>query len=532
MIPVLGALLLKRHQPIYQLCTSDRNPLPMRRLVELTALSNRREHRKRGGPMGKLAPHLEAVVVSQSTYELVSETLPKLLKHGSALAKTLMGGESIPARKIAQQVDSLTENAELARSLVEVYRPYIQELVYTFHGNNIRALYKTLTPADVERHPYSPEKIDWAGYWIDVHLPGLRRHIFPQLDLHTRSRPRAPFRYKTLLEMLDRAAEKYGALPALEARKSSGQRTSISYRELRDAAHRAGLLLGIRGIKHGDRVLLIGENSTDWVIAYFAILNAGAVAVPLDHLISPDELAAICRIAEPRAALVSTACAGRLGKAVREAAGNIVELELGELQRPFVLRHRSTAAPSIDRKTLASIVFTSGTTGAPKGVMLTHGNFSSEVGMLARVFALDSNDVLLSLLPLHHTFEFTCGMLLPLAMGARIVYPLGVDAASLSRTLAGVRPTALIGVPALWEAVHRRILDEVEARGPFFQAAFDRLRDFNRRLDGDYHLNLGTILFRQAHTALGGRLRLAVSGGAALPPVSYTHLTLPTICSV
>ena len=517
MIPVLGALLLKRHQPIYQLCTSDRNPLPMRRLVELTGLSNRRENRKRGGPMGKLAPHLEAVVVSQSTYELVSETLPKLLKHGSALAKTLMGGESIPARKIAQQVDSLTENAELARSLVEVYRPYIQELVYTFHGNNIRALYKTLTPADVERHPYSPEKIDWAGYWIDVHLPGLRRHIFPQLDLHTRSRPRAPFRYKTLLEMLDRAAEKYGALPALEARKSSGQRTSISYRELRDATHRAGLLLGIRGIKHGDRVLLIGENSTDWVIAYFAILNAGAVAVPLDHLISPDELAAICRIAEPRAALVSTACARRLGKAVREAAGNIVELELGELQRPFVLRRRSTAAPIIDRKTLASIVFTSGTTGAPKGVMLTHGNFSSEVGMLARVFALDSNDVLLSLLPLHHTFEFTCGMLLPLAMGARIVYPLGVDAASLSGTLAGVRPTALIGVPALWEAVHRRILDEVEARGPFFQAAFDRLRDFNRRLDGDYHLNLGSILFRQAHTALGGRLRLAVSGGAALP---------------
>src|SRR6266446_1532545 len=319
------------------------------------------------------------------------------------------------------------------------------------------------------------------------------------------------FRSSTSIREADRA------LPALEARKSSGQRTSISYRELRDATHRAGLLLGIRGIKHGDRVLLIGENSTDWVIAYFAILNAGAVAVPLDHLISPDELAAICRIAEPRAALVSASCARRLGKAVREAAGNIVELELGELQRPFVLRRRSTAAPIIDRKTLASIVFTSGTTGAPKGVMLTHGNFSSEVGMLARVFALDSNAVLLSLLPLHHTFEFTCGMLLPLAMGARIVYPLGVDAASLSGTLAGVRPTALIGVPALWEAVHRRILDEVEARGPFFQAAFDRLRDFNRRLDGDYHLNLGSILFRQAHTALGGRLRLAVSGGAALP---------------
>ena len=74
MIPILGALLSRKHKPIYQLCTSDRNPLPMRRLVELTALSNRREHRKDGGTMRWLGPHLEAVVVSQNTYDLASET--------------------------------------------------------------------------------------------------------------------------------------------------------------------------------------------------------------------------------------------------------------------------------------------------------------------------------------------------------------------------------------------------------------------------------------------------------------------------
>jgi len=514
-IPIVCALLLKRHQPIYQLCTSDVNPLPMRRLVELTALSNRREHRKNpGGPMGKLAPHLEAVVVSQSTYELVSHTLPALLKQSAALAKTLMGEGSAPARKFEQRVEKLYDNAELARSLVEVYRPYIQDLVYTFHGRNIRDLYRTLAPADVERHPFRPAEIDWNDYWINVHMPGLRQHIFPQLEMHTRGRPRALLRHKTLTEMLDRAAERYGARPAIEARKPSGQGAPLTYRELRDAAHRAGVLLGNRGIKPGDRVLIVSENSPDWVVAYFAILYAGAIAVPLDHLISPDELTAIAAIAEPRAALVSAACAKRLGAAVRASAP--MAIELGELQRPFVLRAK-TASFVPERKTVASIVFTSGTTGAPKGVMLTHGNFTSEVMMLGRVFALDGNDILLSLLPLHHTFEFTCGMLLPLASGARIIYPIGVDAASLSRTLADVRPTALIGVPALWEAVHRRIVDEVEARGPFFQAAFGQLRDLNRRLDRDYHLNLGNIIFRQVHTALGGRLKLAVSGGAALP---------------
>jgi long-chain acyl-CoA synthetase len=517
MIPILAALLAGRHKPVYQLCTSDTNPLPMRRLVELTGLSNRREHRRVGGPMGRFAPHLEAVVVSQSTYELASRTLPDLLKRGAGAARTLLGEDSERARKFEQRVDKFGANTAMARELVEVYRPYIQELVYTFHGTNIRTLYKSLAPADAGRHPYAPERIDWKDYWINVHLPGLRRHIFGSLDLHTRGRPSAPARHRTLTELLDRAAERYGARPALVARQPSGERITTSFRELRDGAHRAGLLLGMRGVKAGDRVLLIGENSPDWVLAYFAILAAGAVAVPLDHLISPEELAPICRIAAPSAALCSATVAEHLGSALGEINPEMVELEFAELSRPFVLKGRSDARPVAERKTLASIVFTSGTTGTSKGVMLTHGNFAAEVAMLARVFALDSSDVVLSLLPLHHTFEFTCGMLLPLALGATVVYPLGVDAANLARTLADVRPTAVVGVPALWEAVHRRIVDGVEAQGPFLHALFDRLRDLNRRFDREWGLNAGALLFRQAHIALGGRLKLTVSGGAALP---------------
>lgn len=517
LIPITAALLLKRHKPIYQLCTSDVNPLPMRRLVELTALSNRRDHRRHGGPLGKLAPHLEAVVVSRNTYELISGKIPALLQQMAALSQTLLGDKSVPARKLGQRIDQLAENAEMARSMVEVYRPYIQELIYTYHGKNIRDLYRALDDAGAALHPYHPEAIDWADYWINIHMPGLRRHIFPQLELHTRTRIKRLPRHKTLTAMLDDAAENYGSRVALEARAASGHRTPATFRELRDGALRAGRLLQTRGVKPGDRVLLIAENSPAWALAYFAILYAGAVAVPLDHQIATDELLPISRIAQPTAALLSGECKQRLGSHVRGTAEGIIELELAELQRPFIMRAPSAPPPALDRKSLASIVFTSGTTGTPKGVMLTHGNFAAEISMLSRVFQLGSEDTVLALLPLHHTFEFTCGLLLPLASGARIVYPLGVDAASLSRTLADVQPTALIGVPALWEAIHRRITDGVEERGPFFHAAFDRLRDLNRRLDEDYHLNLGSILFRPAIAALGGKLRLAVSGGAALP---------------
>ncbi len=518
MIPILAALLSRKHKPIYQLCTSDRNPLPMRRLVELTALSNRREHRKDGGTMRWLGPHLEAVVVSQNTYDLASNTVPQILKRAAAFARSVLGEENQRARKIESGIDKIKENTDLARELVEVYRPYIQKLVYTFHAANIRALYATLKPADAERHPFRPDLIDWHDYWINIHLPGLRRHIFPQLDLHTRGRQKSLPRHRSLVDMLDRAADRYGSRLAMIARRPSGEQTQTTYRELREKAHRATLLLATRGIKPGDRVLLIGENSPDWVLGYFAILCAGAIAVPLDQLISAEELAPIYKIAEPAAVLRSNAVHKRLGSTLKDSHPKLIELDLAELARPFILRGDAKTPPAPpERKALASIVFTSGSTGAPKGVMLSHGNFAAEVATLSRVFVLGADDVVLSLLPLHHAFEFTCGMLLPLASGATIVYPLEVDAKTLSRTLADVRPTALIGVPAVWEAVHRRIVDEVEGRGPFFHAAFDNLCDLNRRLDANSGLNFGSIVFRQVHSALGGRLRLAVSGGSALP---------------
>ncbi|MGH7949057.1 MAG: SDR family oxidoreductase, partial [Candidatus Binataceae bacterium] len=257
MVPILAALLFRRQKPIYQLCTSDRNPLPMHRLVELTGLSNRLEHRHTNGSMRQLSRHLEAVIVSQGTYDFASSTLPRVLRRAADAAKTLLGEKSARLKRIEDQIDTFTENTDLARSLVEVYRPYIQQLAYTFHGQNVRSLYASLRPADVARHRYEPYAIDWYDYWLKVNVPGLRKHIFPQLELHTRGRARPLPRFRTLPDMLDRAAQRYGAAAALVAQKQSGERTTISYRDLRDRVRRAALALLKRGVKHGDRVLLI-----------------------------------------------------------------------------------------------------------------------------------------------------------------------------------------------------------------------------------------------------------------------------------
>src|SRR3954466_3721067 len=138
-----------------------------------------------------------------------------------------------------------------------------------------------------------------------------------------------------------------------------------------------------------------------------------------------------------------------------EAPQGLRVIELPELLRgaPPSRPLRTAAGPD----EVASILFTSGTTGKPKGVLLTHRNFASLAGKIAGLFDLHVGEGLLSVLPLHHTFEFTCGLLVPLLVGAEITYLDELTADRLSEALESGRIHALIGVPALWQLLHRRI---------------------------------------------------------------------------
>ena len=174
---------------------------------------------------------------------------------------------------------------------------------------------------------------------------------------------------------------------------------------------------------------------------------------------------------------------------------------------------------------LASLIFTSGTTGRPKGVMLTHRNFSTLLSKLAGVFDIDKHDVLLSVLPLHHTFEFTAGLLMPLMRGAQINYLDEVNADSLAAAFDEGSVTGMIGVPALWQVLHRKITEQLRERGPFPLRAFEWLVELSRGardqappwLERLPFANFAKLLFWPVHQKFGGRLRLLISGGSALP---------------
>ena len=371
------------------------------------------------------------------------------------------------------------------------------------------------TPSTI---PYAPERIDWADYWINVHLPGLRRHIFGSLDLHTRGRPsrsgapshagrnarprrralrlaartdRAAAVGRAHHDHLSRAARQCASRrpAARDARGQGGRSRAADRRELarvgarvfRDSLRRRGR----RAARPSDFA------PTSW----------------RPSAASPSPPRRCVRARSPSA------------WAARSASSTAKSSNSNSPSSPSVRSAGAArrAAPPPERKTLASIVFTSGTTGAPKGVMLTHGNFAAEVAMLARVFALDSADVVLSLLPLHHTFEFTCGMLLPLAqrrddrLSARRRRRKSLaHARRRAADRADRRARGVGGGPS----AHRRRSRSARSVSPRAVRQPARSQSQARQRIGP---QLGSLLFRQAHTALGGRLRLAVSGGAALP---------------
>ncbi|HEV7683020.1 MAG TPA: AMP-binding protein [Pyrinomonadaceae bacterium] len=167
-------------------------------------------------------------------------------------------------------------------------------------------------------------------------------------------------------------------------------------------------------------------------------------------------------------------------------------------------------------QSLASLIFTSGTTGRPKGVMLSHRNLTSMVSMLSSVFDMTTKDGVLSVLPLHHTFEFSTGFLTPLSRGAQITYLPELTGDALARAIKNGHVTGMVGVPALWELLHRRIKNKLFERSDWIGKTAEAMIKANAWLRDNTPFNLGPFAFYQIHEGLGGRIRYFISGGSAL----------------
>ncbi|MBI3726678.1 AMP-binding protein [bacterium] len=534
MVAISGALLANRAKPIYQVGSSAVNPLAIRRVLELTCLAYRKADLPESWLKKYLRKHTGGIPVSMGVYR--NAGIPGLAKIARGIRGFL---EKVPppARRpavrsalegVVREAKVAEKKLEHASQVMELFLPFINGPKTAFRTDNAIALERSLAPGDRELFPYDPEKIDWRDYFLRVFIPGLERWTFPELKEREGSATDAAPLYASLVALLEDTCNRYPKRVALRRTPSSGEEEKLTYEELLSRTEAVAARLAGAGVKPGDRVALAAENRPAWVATFFGILRAGATCVPVDSATDLARLAPLARTSRARAVVVSNASEaaqralaqsfasleGKDGKNGKTAAAPPRLVAIDELTAPPA----GERAPAVDPTKLAPavLIYTSGTTGAPKGVLLSHRALAAQVRSLSQLYPLGPEDRALSVLPLHHAFELTCGLLLPLARGAAISYAREATADAIKEGLHRTRPTAMIGVPALFEAWHRQIHRAAKTQGSMAERTFDALIGIHRGFRKRTGFNIGSRLFPEIHRQFGGELRYAVCGGAAL----------------
>jgi len=310
-------------------------------------------------------------------------------------------------------------------------------------------------------------------------------------------------------------SRKHPDKPALVFLKAPMRETTISYQNLLNDAVRLGEYLKSQGVSPQDKVILLMDSCPAFVQAFLAVMYVQAVAVPLDIQFSADEVRAVMEHCQARVVLFSE----RVRKSFQEFQSPIPIYTVDT--KPFQEQWSGQAVRDVFQPEsacgdVAMLFYTSGTTAGPKAVMLTHANLLSNVDSIYALNIVQSQDVFLSILPLHHTYAFTSTLLIPMLCGARVVYPASLNSLELAKAMKNARVTILIGVPQVFALLERAVRQRLAGLPWGMKAVLRTLSPLAaglRRLTG---VNMSRVLFRKVHSAFGGRIRYCVSGGAKL----------------
>ncbi len=376
----------------------------------------------------------------------------------------------------------------------------------------------------------------------------------------------------TIKDMLAGSAELYRNNPAFWVKKKKGAPyEAVNYELLQHDVNAVGSMLCHMGLK-GERIAVMGQNSYEWIVSYLAVINGTGIVVPIDKELTGPEIGNLLRAgdvhtifctrqeckklaglpeidrlivmefygdrtdisepieqkgfdAEPYRAMIlgdqnrnvevyswrDLLCWGEQllsGSYSEPADGTHAGLDEKDL-----VPDRTFLDAEIDPDALAVILFTSGTTGNPKGVMLSHRNITSNIMDVCRICQVYQTDKTLSLLPIHHTYECTLGMLLVLYRGASTAFCEGFK--YISQNMKEAQNTFIIVVPRVLELVYDRIQKGIEKQGK--EKTFRRAMKVNKALR-KVGINLSRTIFKSVIDGLGGKLRVVITGAAALNP--------------
>lgn len=347
-----------------------------------------------------------------------------------------------------------------------------------------------------------------------------------------------------LKDMLKKSGELYGDRPAYRFKTDEpGKFDIITHKEYREMVNALGTALIKLGLK-GKRIAVIGENRYEWGLSYLAIACGTGIVVPLDKALPENEIKSLIERSEVEAICYTKKYDEIMKKFKDEGIGRLKHLISMDLESHedgiYSLKEliekgkklleegdRNFLDAEIDREEMGMLLFTSGTTQAAKAVMLSHKIICANLMDISRVLEINERDTMLSFLPIHHAFECTAGFLYPLYKGAEVVFCEGIK--HIADNLKEYQVTAMISVPILFENMYKRLLKTVEKKGKL-----EKLKKGVKisNVLSKLHIDLRKKLFKEVHDALGGKVRLFVSGAAGLDPEverGYNELGIRTI---
>ncbi|MBS4015516.1 MAG: AMP-binding protein, partial [Candidatus Latescibacteria bacterium] len=322
--------------------------------------------------------------------------------------------------------------------------------------------------------------------------------------------------------------------------KENDKYKNISYAQLRKSVDALAQNLQILGINKGDKIAIYSYNRPEWVIADLAILKLGAIVVPIYHVLSPFYVKYILNDAQAKLLFIENSALFDNFKSIHTeltSLKNIIVFDDKELITDIkytkftdiikAAAPENSSVSNVVANDIATIVYTSGTTGEPKGAVLTHHNIISNVLSGIRLFDINSNDVIMSYLPLSHMFERTCGYYTVILSGGSIGYAENIS--TIVQDVQKIKPTLLIALPRVLEKAYQTAVDKInQGSGLSRKLVLSAIKNLNRYITSKHRklplplsLKMNRMIFnklvaKKFHKIAGGNLRLVVSGGAPL----------------
>ncbi|MBR2866651.1 MAG: AMP-binding protein [Alistipes sp.] len=306
--------------------------------------------------------------------------------------------------------------------------------------------------------------------------------------------------FTTIYEVVKHSVEKFSERIAFSM--IGGE--DVSYKEVGERVEKVQDMLLNAGVGAGDKVAILSSSMPNWGVSYFAVTTAGMIAVPILPDFTSEELDLIIAHSEAKAILVSDKLYTKLSKDTVERFNIVIRTKGLNVISQRVEERAEKRIPEPDD--IAAIIYTSGTTSKPKGVMLTHYNITMQLSIIPPLFDYNEDDVLLSILPLSHTYECTLGMIYPFSRGAHVHYlDRPPTASALMPALAQVRPTVIASVPLIMEKIYAGKVRPTFQKNALLRTLYGW--DWSRKL-------LHKVAGKQLKKLFGGRMRLFAIGGA------------------